>query len=164
MSRSDAVAAYERLPFPDTTEEHWRFTDLAGFNPDAFAGAATAEITTMLDLDVAGFATVTADGIEIERAPEGVTFEPLPDDHERLYSLVGWDEKFAAHNAAMWKHGLLVRRPEGRRPREAAVRADRCHRRRRSGASSSSPRKARAPRSSRSTRRPRPTPRRTRTR
>ena len=67
----------------------------------------------MLDLDVAGYATVTADGIEIEKAPEGVTFEPLPEDHERLYSLVGWDEKFAAHNAAMWKHGLLVVVPKG---------------------------------------------------
>jgi Fe-S cluster assembly protein SufD len=26
---------------------------------------------------------------------------------------VGWDEKFAAHNAAMWKHGLLVHVPAG---------------------------------------------------
>ena len=115
MSRSDALAAYEALPLPDTSEEHWRFTDLAGFDPDAFAGAASAEIETMLDLDldVAGYATVTADGIEIERAPEGVTFAPLPEDDPRLYSLVGWDEKFAAHNAAMWKHGLLVVVPKG---------------------------------------------------
>jgi len=113
MSRTDALAAYERLPIPDTTEEHWRFTDLAGFDPKAFAGAATAEIETMLDLDVAGYATVTADGIEIEKAPEGVTFELLPEDDPRLYSLVGWDEKFAAHNAAMWKHGLLVVVPKG---------------------------------------------------
>jgi Fe-S cluster assembly protein SufD len=42
-----------------------------------------------------------------------VTFAPLPEEHERLYSLVGWDEKFAAHNAAMWKHGLLVVVPKG---------------------------------------------------
>jgi Fe-S cluster assembly protein SufD len=112
-ARADAVAAYERLPLPDTSEEHWRFTDLAGFDPESFAGAASAEIETLLDLDVAGYATVTADGIEIERAPEGVTFAPLPEDHERLYSLVGWDEKFAAHNAAMWKHGLLVVVPKG---------------------------------------------------
>ena len=108
MSRSDALAAYEALPLPDTTEEHWRFTDLRGFDPNAFEGAASAEIETLLDLDVAGFATVTADGIEIEKAPEGITFAPLPEEYERLYSLVGWDEKFAAHNAAMWKNGLLV--------------------------------------------------------
>ena len=67
----------------------------------------------MLDLDVAGYATVTADGIEIEQAPEGIVFEPLPEENERLYSLVGWDEKFAAHNAALWKHGLLVVVPKG---------------------------------------------------
>jgi Fe-S cluster assembly protein SufD len=113
MSRNDALAAYEALPIPDTSEEHWRFTDLAGFDPESFAGAASGEIETMLDLDVAGFATVTADGIEIERVPEGVTFAPLPEEYERLYSLVGWDEKFAAHNAAMWKHGLLVVVPKG---------------------------------------------------
>jgi Fe-S cluster assembly protein SufD len=40
--------------------------------------------------------------------PEGVTFELLSEENQRLYSLVGWDEKFAAHNAAMWRHGLLV--------------------------------------------------------
>ena len=67
----------------------------------------------MLDLDVAGYATVTEDGIDISQAPEGVRFEPLPEDFERLYSLVGWDEKFAAHNAAMWKNGLLVVVPKG---------------------------------------------------
>jgi Fe-S cluster assembly protein SufD len=113
MSRADAVAAYERLPIPDTTEEHWRFTDLRGFDPDAFSGAASAETSTLLDLDVAGYATVTADGIDITQAPEGITFEPLGEEIPELYSLVGWDEKFAAHNAAMWKHGLLVRVPKG---------------------------------------------------
>ena len=113
MSRAEASAAYEALPLPDTSEEHWRFTDLAGFDPEGFAGAASAEIETLLDLDVAGYATVTADGIEIAQAPEGVVFAPLPEDHERLYSLVGWEEKFAAHNAAMWKHGLLVVIPKG---------------------------------------------------
>ncbi len=118
MSRSDALAAYEKLPLPDTTEEHWRFTDLRDFDPDSFghvlaSDAKTGLEGTMVDLDVAGFATVTADGIEISKTPEVITFEPLTDDNERLYSLVGWDEKFAAHNAAMWKHGLLVVVPKG---------------------------------------------------
>ena len=40
-------------------------------------------------------------------APEGITFEPFT-DHERLGQLVGTEEKFAAHNAAVWEHGLLV--------------------------------------------------------
>jgi Fe-S cluster assembly protein SufD len=113
LANAAALEAYNSLPIPDTTEEHWRFTDLAGFDPESFAGAASAEIETMLDLDVAGYATVTADGIEIEKAPEGVTFAPLPEDFDRLYSLVGWDEKFAAHNAAMWTNGLLVVVPKG---------------------------------------------------
>jgi Fe-S cluster assembly protein SufD len=67
----------------------------------------------MLELDVAGLATITEAGIEIERAPDGITFAPLDESHERLYSLVGWDEKFAAHNAAVWQHGLLVHVPKG---------------------------------------------------
>ena len=61
---------------------------------------------------VSGLATVTEPALEIERAPEGVTFEPLA-DHPRLHELVGWDEKFAAHNAALWQHGLLVVVPRG---------------------------------------------------
>src|ERR687886_135412 len=113
MSRAAALEAYRALPLPDTTEEHWRFTDLRGFDPEQFGGGASAEIETLLDLDVAGHATVTAEGIEIASAPEGVVFAPLPEDHERLHSLVGWDEKFAAHNAAAWRHGLLVVVPKG---------------------------------------------------
>src|SRR5919201_6748633 len=114
MSKAAALEAYRSLPLPDTSEEHWRFTDLKGFDPETFAAdGGSAAVETMLDLDVAGYATVTADGIEIERAPEGVTFAPLPEEHERLYSLVGWDEKFAAHNAALWKNGLLVHVPKG---------------------------------------------------
>ena len=68
--------------------------------------------TTMLDIDVAGMARVGEDGIEIERAPDGVTFEPLA-DHELLGTLVGADDKFTAHNAASWQHGLLVHVPKG---------------------------------------------------
>jgi Fe-S cluster assembly protein SufD len=118
VSHADALAAYRALPLPDTTEEHWRFTDLKGFDPDAFSagGGQTTRPATpkgMLDLDVAGLATISESGVEIERAPEGITFTPLPEDHERLYSLVGWDEKFAAHNAAVWEHGLLVVVPAG---------------------------------------------------
>jgi Fe-S cluster assembly protein SufD len=67
----------------------------------------------MLELDVAGVVHVGESGIEIASAPHGIRFEPLTDDHELLYSLVGWEEKFAAHNAAMWQHGLLVHVPRG---------------------------------------------------
>jgi Fe-S cluster assembly protein SufD len=45
--------------------------------------------------------------------PERVTFEALSEDHPRLHELVGWNEKFAAHNAALWQHGLFVHVPKG---------------------------------------------------
>ncbi len=116
MTRTELLERYEALPLPTTRDEHWRFTDLAGFDPDAWTadgGSGIAAAPSMLDLDVAGVAHVGESGIEIERAPGGVRFEPLADDHELLHSLVGWDEKFAAHNAALWKHGLLVHVPRG---------------------------------------------------
>jgi Fe-S cluster assembly protein SufD len=115
MTRADALAAYERLPLPDTTQEAWRFTDLRGFDPDAFSANGARSVVRaeqMLEIDVAGLATVSEGGIEIERTPEGVTFEPLS-DHELLGTLVGAENKFTAHNAAAWKHGLLVRVPRG---------------------------------------------------
>jgi Fe-S cluster assembly protein SufD len=115
VNRADLLERYRALPLPTTRDEPWRFTDLRGFDPDAFGhdGGQTPDRAPkpMLDLDVAGFAVVTEAGIEIERAPDGVTFEPLAEDTPRLHELVGWDEKFAAHNAAMWQHGLLVRVP-----------------------------------------------------
>src|SRR6188508_3128236 len=115
---AEALARYQELPVPDTTEEHWRFTDLRSFDPDAFGqGQGTVPKTrpaeTMVDLDVAGLATIGESGVAIERAPEGITFQRLDEGHERLYSLVGWDEKFSAHNAAVWQHGLLVHVPKG---------------------------------------------------
>src|SRR6478736_10265187 len=115
MSRAELLERYRDLALPSTTEEAWRFTDLKGFDPDAYlANGATSVVRAdrMLDLDVAGLATVSEGGIEIERAPEGVTFEPLA-DHELLGTLVGAENKFTAHNAAAWKHGLLVRVPRG---------------------------------------------------
>ena len=116
MTRAEALARYRDLPLPDTTQEAWRFTDLAGFDPDSFGqnghGRDRTPHMSMLDIDLAGVAVVSDDGIEVERAPDGVTFEPLS-EHERLGSLVGADDKFTAHNAASWEHGLLVRVPRG---------------------------------------------------
>jgi Fe-S cluster assembly protein SufD len=119
MGRAEALQRYRSLPLPTTSEEAWRFTDLAGFDPDAFAvnGASTVAGTVEGGrglVDIASFARalVTEHGIEIENAPEGITFEPLA-DHPRLGELVDDFEKFAAHNAAEWKHGLLVHVPKG---------------------------------------------------
>jgi Fe-S cluster assembly protein SufD len=116
VTRAEPLERYRALPLPTTKDEHWRFTDLAGFDPDAWTGNGAAEpagARSLLELDVGAVAQVGEGGIHVEGAPEGVRFEALPEDHELLYSLVGWEEKFAAHNAAMWKHGLLVYVPRG---------------------------------------------------
>jgi Fe-S cluster assembly protein SufD len=114
--RPELLERYRALPMPTTTDESWRFTDLRGFDPESFAtnGAGVpAPSPGLLDIDVAAVAHVGEGGIEIERAPEGVRFEPLDENHPRLGELVGAEEKFAAHNAAVWKHGLLVEVPKG---------------------------------------------------
>ncbi|MEJ7791364.1 MAG: Fe-S cluster assembly protein SufD [Gaiellaceae bacterium] len=113
--RNEARERYRALPLPTTKDESWRFTDLKGFDPDAFDGNGASGVATapgMLELEAAGIVRVSEAGLEIERAPDGITFEPLT-DHPRLGELVGSDEKFAAHNAAMWEHGLLVQVPKG---------------------------------------------------
>ena len=120
MSRSELLERYRGLPMPPTSDESWRFTDLRGFDPDAFAVNGSTEsdsatrqgIAPMLDIDVAGLAHVGA-GVEIEHAPEEIRFELLDESHPLLGELVGADEKFAAQNAALWKHGLLVHVPKG---------------------------------------------------
>jgi Fe-S cluster assembly protein SufD len=115
VSRPELLERYRALPVPTTKDEAWRFTDLAGFDPDAFGAdgaAAVVAAPTMLEIDAAGVAHVSEAGIEIERAPDGIRFEPLV-DHPLLGTLVGADEKFAAHNAALWEHGLLVHVPKG---------------------------------------------------
>ena len=117
MSRAVALERYRALPLPSTADEHWRFTDLRGFDPEAFkVDEATRHRDIgggMLDVDVAALAVADEGGISVtSNAPEGVTFEPFT-DHERLGELVGTEEKFAAHNAAVWEHGLLVVVPKG---------------------------------------------------
>ena len=115
MSRPAAAARYAELPLPTTTDEAWRFTDLRGFEPDSFTGreGSVDAGPQMVEVERAGLVLVSEDGLEIAGAPEGVTVEPLAEDHPRLHELVGWNEKFAAHNAALWSHGLLVDVPEG---------------------------------------------------
>src|SRR5688572_16775415 len=114
MSRSDLLERYLALPFPTTQDESWRFTDLKGFDPESFSANGAAGIAAapaLLELEAAGVVRVSEGGLEIDRAPEGIRFEALA-DHSRLGELVGSDEKFAAHNAAEWMHGLLVHVPK----------------------------------------------------
>ena len=116
MNRAEALERYRSLPLPDTSMEAWRFTDLRGFDPDAFAAErqrGVRPLRDMLEIDVAGLATAGGGKIEIDKAPDGIEFAALPEDHERLGTLVGADDKFTAHNAAAWQGGLLVRVPKG---------------------------------------------------
>ena len=115
MSRPELLERYRALPLPTTKDESWRFTDLKGFDPDSFSANGSTEVASapgMLELEAAGVVRVSEGGLEIERVPDGIRFEPLG-DHPRLGELVGSDEKFAAHNAALWEHGLLVHVPKG---------------------------------------------------
>ncbi len=115
MTRPELLARYKALPLPTTKDESWRFTDLKGFDPDSFSAngaAGVANAPGMLELEAAGVVRVSEGGLEIERAPEGIRFERLA-DHERLGELVGSDEKFAAHNSALWENGILVHVPTG---------------------------------------------------
>jgi Fe-S cluster assembly protein SufD len=113
--RAELLERYRALPLPSTRDEHWRFTDLTGFDPDAWtaqAGAAAA-VESLVELDVAASATIDESGIRIDGAPEGIRFEPLTDEHPLVGSLVQPDDKLRAHNAAVWQHGLLVHVPAG---------------------------------------------------
>ncbi len=115
ITREQAAKRFAELPLPSTADEHWRFTDLRGFDPNGHGRGQTPAVSraAILDLDVAGRAVVTENGIEIEiiSAPEGVTFEPLPADYEA--TLIPDDDKFAVENLSKWEHGLLVRVPKG---------------------------------------------------
>ncbi len=113
--RAELLERYRALPLPSTRDEHWRFTDLTGFDPDAWtaeAGAAAA-VESLVELDVAASATIDESGIRIDGAPEGIRFEPLTDEHPLVGSLVQPDDKLRAHNAAVWQHGVLVHVPAG---------------------------------------------------
>ena len=109
----------ESCRFPTQPEEAWPGSRTSAASTRIRShGARTARSRPtrrrrLLDLDVAGMAVVTEAGIEIERVPEGIRFEALTEDDPRLYSLVGWDEKFAAHNAG---GGLEARAARARVP------------------------------------------------
>ncbi len=113
LTRDEAAKRFEELPLPTTADEHWRFTDLRGFDPERRRQDTGRRPDTRpaLDLDVAGRARVTENGIEILSAPEGITFEPLPADYPA--EIVPDDDKFAVENLARWQHGLLVHVPKG---------------------------------------------------
>ena len=87
-----------------------------GFDPDSFAAngaAAVAAAPTMLDIDAAGVAHVSEGGHRDRARARGGRVRAARATTRCSATLVGADEKFAAHNAALWEHGLLVHVPKG---------------------------------------------------
>ena len=113
LTREQAAKRFAELSLPSTKDEHWRFTDLRGFDPQEVSDTVPVSDTKpALDLDVAGRALVTENGIEIlSTPPEGVRFELLPRDYAA--TLIPDDDRFAAENLAHWEHGLLVHVAKG---------------------------------------------------
>jgi Fe-S cluster assembly protein SufD len=96
--RAAARERYESLPVPSNREEAWRYTNLRGFDPDAFTTEPSA-------------VTLSEDEL-----PDGVVFGSLaqaaaehPELVERHYgAVVSEGEKFAAGNAARWDDGVFL--------------------------------------------------------
>ena len=113
--RAELLERYRALPLPTTRDEHWRFTDLAGFDPDAWTreAAAAESVPSMLDLDVAGIGHDRRGG---HRDRARTRRDPLRAAHRRQRAARlarQADDKLRAHNAAVWEHGLLVHVPAG---------------------------------------------------
>jgi Fe-S cluster assembly protein SufD len=98
------MAPVEAPPLPDQKTKGWEFTDLSGFDIEAYSPAA-AEV----------------EGIEAQEG--GVIVMPLAEAAEKLPqlvephlgSLVPAGDPFVARNAAQWEQGLFVHVPAGAR-------------------------------------------------
>ena len=128
-SRKAAAEADEALALPSLSDEHWRFTSLRGIDFDRYAVSTTpaAGETTgaiLAEGDHAGRIAMRDGGVVLdELAPEvaaqGIVFGSLArlaDEHAALIEpilgrIVGYDEKFAAENGALWTDGLLLHVP-----------------------------------------------------
>lgn len=128
-ARATAEKTFTSLPALTGQEEDWRFTppgDLAleGPEPDAPTGGGPAA-SSAVATDGRGATLALTDGrpapVSIGTLPDGVIVAELGDAlathealvRERLYSLVGFDDKPGALNAARWDAGLLVYVPRG---------------------------------------------------
>ncbi len=128
--RRIAAERNEALPVPSLKDEHWRFTSLRGIDFDEFAvaeaAAGEAAGAVLADGEHAGRIVMRDGGIVIEEfadavAAQGVVFGSLARLAEEradlvepiLGSIVGYDEKFAAENGALWTDGAFLFVPAG---------------------------------------------------
>ncbi len=99
--RAAAQATYDSLPVPSNRDEAWRFTNLRGFDPDAFPTRTAA-------VELGG----DAGGAVFTSLAQAVGSHPgLLERH--LGSVVSDGEKFASANAARWSDGVLLHVPAG---------------------------------------------------
>ena len=126
-ARQAAASQLEALPALTGREEAWRFTppsDLGLEGPEPVAPGRAGGLDVPAEGERAARLSIT-DGVSVETSieelPEGVVVGDLGDalnDHEsvvreRLYSLIGFDEKPGALNAARWETGTFVYVPPG---------------------------------------------------
>ena len=77
-------------------------------------GPVVGEPGSLVELDVSGLDRRRRAGHRTSSACRRASrFERLDENHPLLGTLVGWNEKFAAHNAALWQNGVLVHVPNG---------------------------------------------------
>ena len=128
-ARATAEKTFTSLPALTGQEEDWRFTppvDLALEGPEPDAPSAPVEAATpAITTDNRGATLALTDGrpapVATGTLPDGVIVAELGDAlgthealvRERLYTLVGFDDKPGALNAARWDAGLLVYVPKG---------------------------------------------------
>jgi Fe-S cluster assembly protein SufD len=127
--RRQAATSFGSLPVPVQKDKGWEFTDLSGFEADAYALLAGGDLgatpsrQAVLEADgrlslrqVDGVAEITGEGAEagvlVTTLQEAVVRHPeLVEPY--LGSLVLDRDKFAAQNAASWRGGAFVYVPRG---------------------------------------------------
>jgi len=105
--RLKGAALASRLSLPTQRDRGWEFTDLAGFDPDAYE-AGEARVEGLDDRgSPAGEAVVLPLRDAAERLPHVV--------RERFGSLVPVEDPFVARNEDRWRDGVVVYVPRGER-------------------------------------------------
>ena len=115
LTRAEAEERYEELPLPTTADEHWRFTDLRGFDPARFGTGQGLSPARVSQADARpGRGRQGGRHRERHRDPLRARRRHVRAASRRLRpKLVPDDDKFAIENLADWQHGLLVHVPKG---------------------------------------------------
>lgn len=129
--RQQAAESNEVLSVPSLSDEHWRFTSLRGIDFATYAATVEAvpgepQGAILAEGEHAGRIVMRDGGVVLDEfspevAAQGVVFgslKRLAEEHSNLVepvlgTIVGYDEKFAAENGALWTDGLLLHVPAG---------------------------------------------------